>query len=181
RLARFVESERKRYRAVFSFGTATDTDDGTGAVVEQAVPAEWPGVELVDAGLQAMTGTLMQRPPRYSAKHVAGARSHRLARAGRVVELEPVAVMVHQLERLEWDPPRLHLEAVVGPGTYLRALARDLGTRLGIPAHCAELRRVAVGGFRVDDAIPPAEVCSDSVLPAATMVGHLPRQVVDAA
>lgn len=181
RLARFVESERKRYRAVIRFGTATDTDDATGAVTDEVVPEHWPTGGAIDTALGAMTGTLMQRPPAYSAKHVAGKRSHRLARAGVAVELTPVPVEVHRLDRVEWDPPDLTIDAEVGPGTYLRAIARDLGERLGIPAHCAALRRTAVGGFEVDDAIAPDEVSTEVVRSPAAMVSHLPRQVVDQA
>ena len=73
----------------------------------------------------------------------------------------------------------LAIEAVVGPGTYLRAIARDLGVKLGIPAHCAELRRTAVSRFDVSDAIDPEAVSAEAVRSPAEMVVHLPRQVVD--
>lgn len=180
RLARFIESAAKHYDAVVRFGTATDTDDATGAPVASAEVTEWPTGDAVDAALATMIGRQEQRPPAYSAKHVGGARSYALARAGCPVVLEPVPVTVHRLTRRDWTPPDLTIEAVVGPGTYLRAIARDLGTRLDLPAHCAALRRTAIGPFRVEEAIDPRLVGPESVRPAAAMVLHLPQQRLDA-
>lgn len=181
RLARFVESEAKTYRAGVVFGSATDTDDRTGAVIAEARPEAWPGREVVAAAMAAMEGTHLQVPPAYSAKHVGGARSHALARAGRAVALPAVPVAIHRLALLAWEPPRLVLEATVGKGTYLRAVARDLGERLGIPAHCAELRRTAIGAFAVADAIAPDAVGPEALRPAVAMVPHLAVERLDAA
>lgn len=179
RLARFIESEAKRYDALIRFGAATDTDDATGAVVREARPAAWPGEAAVDQALSAQCGTRRQRPPAYSAKHVDGERSHRLARRGVAVELPEVLVTVHRLERTGWAPPDLAVTAVVGKGTYLRAIARDVGTALGIPAHCAELRRTAIGPFAVEDAVAPVDAGPGDVRDPAAMVAHLPREVVN--
>lgn len=181
RLARFIESTSKDYEAVVRFGTATDTDDATGQPVAERVPERWPDDAAVDAALAELTGVIAQRPPAYSAKHVAGQRSHRLARRGVAVDLPPVPVTVHRLERMAWRPPELALAAEVGKGTYLRAIARDLGERLGIPAHCQALRRTRVGPFEVGEAIRPEAVVPAAVRPAAGMVSHLPREVVTAA
>lgn len=181
RLARFVESEAKDYEAVIRFGTATDTDDGTGAVVAEAQPASWPARDKVTAALGAMRGTQAQRPPAYSAKHVGGARSYALARAGRAVELAPVPVTIHEAAVLDWTPPNCSIAARVGKGTYLRAMARDLGEALGIPAHCAALRRTAIGQFRVEEAIAPADVSAEALRSPAEMVRHLPQVVLDGA
>lgn len=181
RLARFVESESKRYEARFRFGSATDTDDGTGNVIASQQAGPWPSEAELDAALQRLTGLQEQRPPAYSAKHVAGRRSHEMARAGVAVELPPVPVMVHALERRTWQPPDLTVEAVVGKGTYVRALARDLGALLDVPAHCAALRRTAIGPFDVRQAIAATAVQPASVLSPAAMVAHLPHQPLDAA
>ena len=179
RLARFVEATAKRYDAVVRFGTATDTDDATGSAVAVQQPGAWPDEAMIDGALASLTGRIEQRPPAYSAKHVAGERSHRLAREGVIVDLPPVPVVVHRLERRKWSPPDLELEAMVGRGSYLRAIARDLGERLGIPAHCLALRRTRVGPFEVARAIGPEAVSGDDILPAATMVSHLPHEMVD--
>jgi tRNA pseudouridine55 synthase len=181
RLARFVESEHKDYDAVIRFGTATDTDDGTGAVIASAAPAARPTRDEVTAALEAMQGTHAQRPPAYSAKHVGGARSYALARAGKAVELASVPVTIHEAAVRDWTPPDCTVTARVGKGTYLRAIARDLGEALGIPAHCAALRRTAIGPFRVEEAIAPTDVSVAAVRPAAEMVRHLPQVVLDAA
>jgi tRNA pseudouridine55 synthase len=180
RLARFAEAAEKEYRAVVRFGAAMDTDDATGRVVAEAVPEAWPDRTTIDATLARFTGELRQRPPAYSAKHVAGERSHRLARAGRAVELPEVTVRVHALSCERWEPPELHLRAVVGKGTYLRALARDIGEALGVPAHCAELRRERVGSFRVADAIAPEAAGVAALRAPLAMVPELPRVPLDA-
>lgn len=179
RLARFIDSEAKRYEARIRFGAATDTDDATGVVVREGHPDAWPTAAAIDEALTAQCGIRSQRPPAYSAKHVGGERSHRLARRGVAVELPEVTVTVHRLERTAWSPPDLTVTAVVGKGTYLRAIARDVGAALGIPAHCAELRRTAIGPFTVEAAVAPAGAGPGDVLDPAAMVAHLPREVVD--
>src|SRR4029077_5903669 len=138
----FVEALVKRYRAVVRFGIGTDTDDPTGIVTSEARPDIWPNRDELQRLAAEFVGRQAQRPPAFSAKHVAGTRAHRLARQGRSVELPDVTVEGHAIDVLEWSPPDLVIEATVGRGTYLRAMARDLGGRAGIPAHCAELRRV---------------------------------------
>lgn len=181
RLVRFVEATAKHYDATVRLGQRTDTDDATGAVVEEHTPDTWPDQGEMLAALADLTGSRMQRPPAYSAKHVAGTRSHHLARAGVMVELPPVEVAVHTLECVAWQPPELRLKAVVGKGTYLRALARDLGERLGIPAHCSELRRTAVGPFDVSEAIAPSEVSPEVLRSPAAMLPHLAHVTLDEA
>jgi tRNA pseudouridine55 synthase len=181
RLARFVESTRKGYDAVIRFGTATDTEDSTGTVIREAMPASWPDAAAIDATLAGHLGVRLQRPPVYSAKHVAGRRSHELARRGEAVELAPVPIEIAELVRRGWTPPDLRVHAVVGKGTYLRAVARDVGNALGIPAHCAELRRTVVGPFSVDEAVAPDAVVPTALRTPAAMLPHLASVTVDAA
>jgi len=175
RLARFIEASRKSYTAVIRLGIATDTEDGTGRVIAERSPASWPTVAEVTTTLESFLGVSAQRPPLYSAKHVAGTRSYELARTGKAMALEPVEILVDALELRNWSPPDITVEAVVGKGTYLRALARDVGERLGLPAHCAELRRTRVGPFDVGDAIRPDAVTAASVRSPAEMMQHLPQ------
>jgi tRNA pseudouridine55 synthase len=180
RLARFVEAEQKVYQTTVEFGVATDTDDATGTVTAQLIPEAWPTLpQLADAARQ-LEGVQQQRPPAYSAKHVNGKRAYAMARAGEVVELPPVEVMVHALTLQDWSPPRLELTATVGRGTYIRALARDLGTLVGLPAHCHALRRTAIGPFAVADAVAPEAVTAAVLRSPADMVGSLPRVTVTA-
>ncbi len=181
RLARFVEGMAKEYRAVVRFGSATDTDDGTGQVTQVAELAGRPTRDEITAITAALLGPQQQRPPAYSAKHVAGTRSHVLARRGTAVELPDVTVQIHGIDVLEWSPPDLTIDARVGRGTYIRALARDIGERVGIPAHCAMLRRLAIGSFDVANAIAPGDATAARLMPAAAMVPHLAQETVDAA
>lgn len=178
RLARFIEGAEKRYDAVVRFGQSSDTDDSTGTMTDPVTPSAWASLAEVETATRTLLGRQLQVPPAYSAKHVAGTRSYALARAGHAVELPPVEVMVHGLDVTDWSPPDLRLSARVGRGTYIRALARDLGVRLEIPAHCAELRRTAIGPFLVADAVAPDAVTVDSLVTPARMLQHLPSEVV---
>lgn len=180
RLARFVESEAKTYLATARLGVRTDTDDLTGTVVAER-PVEGVGAEEVRAALAEFAGALRQRPPAYSAKHVGGQRSYRLARRGAPVELPEVAVTVHRIELVDWTPPDATFRATVSAGTYLRAIGRDLGERLGVGGHLTALRREAIGGLRVEDAVPLEGVGPEAVLPAARVLGHLPSMELDPA
>jgi tRNA pseudouridine55 synthase len=179
RLARFIESESKQYDAEFEFGRSTDTEDSTGQTLLEFRPDEWPEVDTIDNALAAMTGELLQTPPVFSAKQVQGKRSYALAREGKAIELSPVSVSVHQLERTGWQPPQLRVHAEVGKGTYLRSIARDLGDRLGIPAHCSALRRTKIGEFDVAEAVSPKDATALSLRPPEAMVPHLVRQQLD--
>jgi tRNA pseudouridine55 synthase len=169
----------KRYRAVVRFGIGTDTDDPTGTVTGECRPDVWPGRDHLQLLAAEFVGRHAQRPPAFSAKHVAGTRAHKLARQGQTVDLPDVAVQIHAIELLEWSPPDLVLEATVGRGTYLRAVARDLGGRAGIPAHCATLRRLGIGPFHVDDAIAALEVTPGHLMSPAQMVPELIAERVD--
>lgn len=181
RLARFIEASRKAYTAVIRLGVATDTEDGTGQVIAEMTPAAWPDRSAIATTLDGFLGVSAQRPPIYSAKHVAGTRSYELARTGHAVALDPVEIVIDALELGSWEPPDITVAAVVGKGTYLRALARDVGDRLGLPAHCAALRRTRVGPFDVADAISPEQVTAARVRTPAAMMAHLPQVELDAA
>lgn len=149
RLLRFVPGEPKLYEALITFGHETDTDDATGSVTGTAAI---PGQEAVTRGIAALTGSLAQRPPAYSAKHIDGQRAYDLARRGIAVSLPEVAVQVHGWEILGYEEGRLHARISCGSGTYIRALARDLGRLAESAAHLSALRRLRVGPFDVADA-----------------------------
>ena len=180
RLARFVEPQPKTYLATARLGARTDTDDLTGAVLEEA-PVEGLSGDRVREALARFLGVQRQRPPAYSAKHVGGERSHRLARRGAMVEPFETTVTVHRIEPVAWDPPSLTFRATVSAGTYLRAIARDLGERLGVGAHLTALRREAIGGLRVEDAVALDRVAPEALLPPARVLRHLPAVELDPA
>jgi tRNA pseudouridine55 synthase len=143
---------RKTYRFTVRWGEARDTDDTEGKVT--ATSAMRPSRAAIEAALPGFVGTMSQRPPAYSALKVAGERAYDLAREGAAVTLAPRLVDIHGLRLLAVDDDdHAEFEAVVGKGTYIRALARDLGTSLGSLAHIGALRRLTVGRFREEDAI----------------------------
>lgn len=154
RLARFIEGSPKTYLAVARLGRRTDTDDRTGAPVGPAAEAGGLGEAEVRRALAGLSGTRPQRPPAYSAKRVAGERSYRLARRGRAPDLPEVMVTVYQSELIAWREGEATFRTVVSAGTYVRALARELGDRLGVGGHLVALRREAIGPLRVEDAVP---------------------------
>jgi tRNA pseudouridine55 synthase len=180
RLARFVESEAKTYLATARLGVRTATDDVTGAVIEER-DADRLSLERVRETLAGFAGEQRQRPPAYSAKHVGGERSYRLARRGAAVEPPEATVTVHRIELVDWEPPAVTFRATVSAGTYLRAIGRDLGERLGVGGHLTALRREAIGGLRVEEAVPLDQVGPDALLPPARVLGHLPAVELDPA
>ncbi len=156
RLVEYHLGAPKRYRATICFGETSTTDDIDGV----RTPIAGPPVTRaeVEAGLAGMTGPLRQVPPDYSAVQIAGRRAYQMARAGEVLELAAREVTIHELTLLEWgdaDPARpiAVVDVACSAGTYVRALARDLGARLGNGAYLGALVRTASGGFRLEDAV----------------------------
>lgn len=158
RLADYFHLPSKTYRAEVRLGVETTTHDIEGE--EASISEGWRDVKSAQLrkAVADLTGELLQLPPAYSAKRVAGRRAYEVARAGGRPELVPVAVQVHELQILEFRPPDVRLEAVVSTGTYIRALVRDLGRTLGCGAHLRALRRTRIGPFSVDEALPDAEL-----------------------
>ncbi len=182
RLARFVEAAPKTYLAVARLGRRTDTDDRTGAPLGEVGDVATLDDGSVRTAIEALAGDRRQRPPAFSAKRVGGERSYRLARRGRPVELAEVAVTVHSIELVAWRAPDATFRATVSAGTYVRALARDLGDALGVGAHLVELRREAVGALRVEDAVPLDRLLPETPLvPLRAVLRELPAVMLDAA
>ena len=179
RLARFVEAEAKTYLATARLGVATDTDDATGAPLGPPADLSALSATAVAEALAELAGEQRQRPPLYSAKHVDGERSYRLARRGVAVQPTETTVVVRRIDLVEYAPPELVFRATVSAGTYVRALARDLGERLGVGAHLTALRRESIGALRVEDAVPLSEVDPSAVRPARAVLGHLPAVELD--
>jgi tRNA pseudouridine55 synthase len=181
RLARFVEVQPKTYLATARLGIRTDTDDLTGQVIGTAQPTGMVSPSRLSDALAGLAGTYLQRPPQYSAKHVAGERSHQKARRGEMVELADVSVTVHRIELIEYRPPDLTFRVEVSAGTYIRAMARDLGDLLEVGAHLTRLRREAVGSLRVEDAVTLDELTPAALLPPADVLRDLPTVHLDEA
>ncbi len=177
RLARWAARRPKIYRAVARLGQVTTTDDLTGQLVRERQPSSWPETAVMRDALQRLVGSIEQRPPAYSAKRVGGVRSYHVVRTGgEPPSLAPVMVTVHGVELLEWTPPFLTFRAEVGAGTYLRALARDMGESLDLGAHLVELRREQVGRWTVGESCRLENLSgSEPLLPSEELVGDLLR------
>jgi tRNA pseudouridine55 synthase len=153
----FAVEGLKTYRFTVCFGAETDTDDAEGAVTAKSEAR--PSSEVIAGMLPRFTGEISQVPPRFSALKVEGARAYDLARDKEEFELAPRIVSMERLSLVSCpDPDHCVLEAECGKGTYVRALARDLGRALGTCAHVEALRRTRVGAFGEDDAVTLAEL-----------------------
>jgi len=175
RLLPYLNGEPKLYQADIRFGSETDTDDATGAPTVQ-LPA--PTLGAIETALPTLTGVIDQVPPAYSAKQVAGRRAYDAARAGAPLSLEPVRVTVHEWTIEEWREGTLTVAISCSGGTYIRALARDLGRATGSAAHLSALRRVASGPYAVDMAVT-VQAVKDGALPVGSPVTGLAECVAD--
>ena len=169
RLAQFLSGADKEYHAIIRLGYATDTGDRTGTPIAgphgSADPkrtGRW-NEEEIEQALASLSGWIDQVPPMYSAKKIAGKKLYELARRGEEVKREPVQVCIHELAAIRPDGELMkdnldgtfdfHVRVVCSAGTYVRVLAEDLGKRLSVGAHLAELRRTRVGEFSVTNAV----------------------------
>ncbi len=154
RVAEYLMAGQKLYRARVRLGISTDTYDAEGQVAAEA-PVEVSRAQ-VEAALAQFRGMIAQVPPVYSALKHKGTPLHRLARRGMEVErlsLKARQVEIFRLELTAWNPPECTLEVTSSPGTYVRALAHDLGQALSCGAHLTGLTRLASGDFRLEDAV----------------------------
>lgn len=183
RLLTFIVGLDKTYEATLRLGVSTDSDDADGAVTERATPEAIATVtaERIAAGITQLSGEIEQIPSRVSAIKVAGRRAYDLARAGEHVELTARRVTVSRFEATGIRPEGDHVDVDVvvdcSSGTYIRALARDLGADLGVGGHLTALRRTAIGPFSVAEAVGEipahAELRSDADV-AAVVLGAFP-------
>jgi tRNA pseudouridine55 synthase len=151
RLLPYLDAEPKVYEARIRFGFETNTDDATGEETARGALPDWA---MLPAALTAMTGRTLQVPPAFSAKHVDGQRAYAIARHGGTVELAPVEIEVFNWQVVDHDDESLSVVVTCAGGTYVRALARDLGRLLQSAAHCDTLRRVRSGACSIRDAVP---------------------------
>ncbi len=189
----FVVDSRKTYVFTVRWGEERDTDDAEGRVA--ATSAIRPDAAAIRAQLPRFIGTIEQVPPRFSAVKIEGERAYDLARDGQTVEIAPRAVTIHRLDLIELtDPDHAVFAAECGKGTYVRALARDLGRALGALGHVSALRRSRVGPFGESDMIPLERLESlchratageghlaDILLPIETALDDIPALAVSPA
>jgi tRNA pseudouridine55 synthase len=175
RLLPYLNGEPKTYEAAIRFGGETDTDDSTGTPTTTAAT---PTLEAIQAALPALTGAIAQVPPAYSAKQVAGRRAYAAARAGVPLALEPVPVTVHAWTINGWDGETLAVTISCSGGTYIRALARDLGRATASAGHLSALRRIASGPYSVDRAVT-VDAVKNGALPIGSPIEGLAECVAD--
>jgi tRNA pseudouridine55 synthase len=189
RLVEYHSNDEKEYRAIVAFGARSTTDDIDGELTP--VEGQPPTQSQVTKALVQFRGQIEQVPPDYSAVRVAGRHAYELARYGRKPELRPRTVTIHRLELTNWDPtalgrPTATIEVRCTSGTYIRALARDLGEAVGSGAYLAALTRTASGDFGLETAHSMDTVraaladgrLKDVLLPATTGLDHLARASV---
>jgi tRNA pseudouridine55 synthase len=186
----FVMDGRKRYRFTVAWGEERDTDDTEGRVTQ--VSELRPSAEAIRALLPQFTGLIEQTPPQYSAIKIAGERAYDLARDGETVALQPRPVEIHHLSLVDQlDSSHSVFEAECGKGTYVRALARDIGRILACYGHICALRRTLVGPFGEQDMIPLEQLealcdraasgegsLADALLPVETALDDIPALAV---
>ncbi|HET8928538.1 MAG TPA: tRNA pseudouridine(55) synthase TruB [Microbacterium sp.] len=200
RLLTYLVGLDKTYEATIRLGVSTDSDDADGEITATADASGIPA-SAVDAAVAALTGRIAQVPSTVSAIKVDGRRAYDLARAGEQVQLKPREVTVSRFQIVAGpravpapldgsgspgavDPGAVDLEAVdleavvdCSSGTYIRALARDLGAALGVGGHLTALRRTRVGPFDVADAVAPDDIAPAALRPpadvAAAVLGRL--------
>jgi tRNA pseudouridine55 synthase len=185
RLARFFSGRRKRYACTIRFGFATDTYDADGKALG---PDQAPQLRLeeIEPLVGAFLGHILQTPPAYSAKKIAGRPAHELARKNQPVELKPVEVDVYEFRVEAVEGPLLRCTIECGAGTYIRSLANDLGARQGTGAHLLEIIRTAVGEFTLDQAVSLEELqaaahqgrAAELVIPLEGLLRELPSATV---
>jgi tRNA pseudouridine55 synthase len=180
RLLPHLDGTPKVYEATIRFGAETETDDLHGAVVRSAEP---PGDAAIAGAIAQLTGPLEQVPPAYSAKRVGGQRAYDAARAGVALELAPARVEVFAWRDVTRDGDVIRATIECGGGTYVRALARDLGRLAGSAAHLAALRRTRSGPFRVEAAVTVDDLRQGSATlrPALDALPSIPHVELDEA
>lgn len=179
RLAEYLVGLDKEYEATARLGVATDTLDGTGAVLTET--DAWSELDegAIRLAFERQVGTRAQIPPIYSAKKIAGRKAYELARQGEPVVPDAVDVTIHSLQVTAVDGPEVRFRMHCSSGTYVRAVARDAGEGLGVGAHLTALRRTSVGRFQVADAITADRLDDPAAVEAALVapldaLDHLP-------
>jgi tRNA pseudouridine55 synthase len=152
RLCAFATSLDKEYVAKVFFGRTTDTLDPEGRVTETG---SVPSRAEIEGALSRFKGTILQTPPAYSAVHVGGTRAYKAARAGAPLVIAPREVTIDRIDLIDFKSPEATLRVSCSKGTYIRSLARDIAESLGTCAFVSELRRVRIGGFLLEQAVPP--------------------------
>jgi len=151
RLAQFFNEDEKSYEALVNWGNATDTGDRTGQVIS-STNDPLPSQTQIEDALAGMVGTIDQIPPMYSAIKIDGKPLYKMARKGKTVERKAKTIHIREFRLLKRSSSDFQIFVTCSKGTYIRTLAEDLGRKLGGFSHLKELRRIASGPFRIEEA-----------------------------
>lgn len=157
-----IVKDKKTYEAEIYLGEERDTDDDEGMVISKATGVLAPSKDEIVLTLESFLGTKKQIPPAYSAIKLKGERAYKLARKGKIVKLNPRKITVYSIKALSYDYPTLKVGTSVSSGTYIRALARDIGKRLGMGAYLKNLRRTKIGNYDIKNAVALDELSQDN-------------------
>ncbi|MFO1021107.1 MAG: tRNA pseudouridine(55) synthase TruB [Planctomycetales bacterium] len=157
RLISYLQDKPKHYRGEFLLGRESETEDVEGEVHELPNPPI-PSREELEQAASQFVGKIQQVPPRFSAKKIGGRRAYKLARRGKEFELEPRTVVIHALQIVEYEYPKLVLDIHCGSGTYVRSLGRDLARQVGTAAVMSNLERTAIGSFDITRGVSPDDL-----------------------
>ena len=185
RLCPFFSASDKTYEGRLRFGIATDTYDRTGRPTSSASPP-WPDAAALDGAISNFVGEISQLPPPFSAKKLRGRPLYAFARRGQETERRPCPVTVWTFDRVSYVPPDLAFRVRCSSGTYIRALAHDLGARLGCGAHLTDLVRLAAGPYNREESLTLETIqameeeghAAAALRPLETLLLHFPKAVL---
>jgi tRNA pseudouridine55 synthase len=169
RVAEYLTDLPKTYRAIARFDGRTLTDDNTAEVLDSSDAWRALSDAQVRAALEAQSGEILQMPPQYSAKKIAGERAYDIARRGDVATLSPARVTIYRMEILRIDLPQVEFEVECSSGTYIRAIARDAGTTLSTGGYLTALRRTRIGAHDVAGAVALDEMDDEDKVRSAAI------------
>ncbi len=152
RIAQYLEAGEKEYKAIMRLGVTTDTLDAEGQILETRSYTPPDEQKIIDV-LQVFIGSIMQRPPAFSAVKVAGVPSYKLAREGKAELLKPRSVTIYSIELTAFEDPVVSLLVRCSKGVYIRTLCAEIGDALGMGAHLIGLERTRSGRFNIDGAV----------------------------
>jgi tRNA pseudouridine55 synthase len=175
KLCEMLMGQPKQYETTAKLGATTATDDKESPAIPVAIE-RWPSLQEIETAAAAMVGIIRQRPPAFSALKIAGRPAYELARGGKPVQLEPRNVRINSIEILSWEWPLLRMRIDCGRGTYIRAIARDLGETLKCGGYLTELRRTRIGRFDISRAVSLERLNLDGVGPHLQSISSLDAQ-----
>ncbi len=153
KLGKISKGTKKNYLAEIFLGEERDTDDVEGKIISKSEKFPIPDETSIEETLKNFEGEQEQIPPIYSAIKIKGRKSYELARKGKEISLKKRKVVIYSIELLEYEFPILKIETVVSSGTYIRALARDIGKKLGCGGYLKNLQRTKIGKFDLKGAV----------------------------